>query len=274
MSSRYPPQFPPVWAVAWGDDPYGLWAELRVDKVVQRMRWIESGEFDMGSPEDEPERYGNEGPQHRVRISEGFWLADSACTQALWLAVMGGDPRRAYLVGDLQNPVERASWDDVSDFLCTLQRKLPEGGEPLLPTEAQWEYACRAGTRTPFNLGENVTVDQVNYDGNHPYLGGAKGKWRERAMPVKSLAPNGWGLYEMHGNVWEWCADSRRTYDKLEEGVVLQDPTGPSSALSGMRAVRGGSWINYPQSARSAYRGTIGRGIRRDIVGFRLALRS
>ena len=256
---------------AFGKDGFGLFLDLSVNDITQRFRWIEPGEFLMGSPKGEPERLDREGPQHRVRLIEGFWLADSACTQALWLAVLGGE-NPSYFKDDPQCPVEQVSWDDVQGFLKSLGEHLPSGARPGLPTEAQWEYACRAGTGTPFSFGENITPEQVNYDGNYPYHGGKKGKSRQRTVPVKSLPPNRWGLYEMHGNVWEWCADGLREYEAVSEGDAVLDPEGPSDSSS--RALRGGSWLDVARSSRSAGRDACGRGFRNDFIGFRLALRS
>ncbi|HNO60224.1 MAG TPA: formylglycine-generating enzyme family protein, partial [Plasticicumulans sp.] len=213
-AARWPETFPPPFADAWGDDRYGLWAEFVIvtghGSAVQRLRWIEPGTFLMGSPDNEPERLNNEGPQHLVTLTRGFWLADTACTQGLWQAVTGGNPSQ--FKDDPQNPVEQVSWNDVQKFLRALEGLLP-GIEACLPSEAQWEYACRAGTTTPFSFGTQVTPAQVNYDGNFPYADGKKGEDRGRTVPVKSLPANDWGLYEMHGNVWEWCADGLRTYD-------------------------------------------------------------
>jgi formylglycine-generating enzyme required for sulfatase activity len=143
-------------------------------------------------------------PQHRGRLSQGFWLADTACTQALWQAVMGSNP--SDFSGDAQRPVEQVSGLDVREFLRKLEVLDPDY-RMSLPTEAQWEYACRAGTTTPFSCGQNVTPEQVNYDGNHPYAKGAQGEYRRQTVAVKTLQPNPWGLYEMHGNVAEWCAE-------------------------------------------------------------------
>jgi formylglycine-generating enzyme len=270
-SPNFPKYFPPLWASAYGDDTFGLWAELEIADVVQRMRWIEPGEFLMGSPESEWVRRENEGPQHRVRITDGFWLADSACTQAFWLAVVGGEnPSR--FKEDLSCPVERISFDGVAGFLSQLQTLLPEECMATLPTEAQWEYACRAGTQTPFHFGANITPSQVNYDGNYPYADGKKGIYRERTIPVKSLPPNAWGLYEMHGNVWEWCADDSRDYRALEAGQAELDPQG--SYQSSARALRGGSWFSLAGYVRAAYRDHYVRDYRDDVVGFRLFLRS
>ena len=174
---------PPSWADknGWGTDEYGHWVTFSVEnkqgqKITQRMRWIEPGTFLMGSPENEPERLDDEGPQHSVTIGRGFWLFDTACTQALWEAVMGENPSR---FKGADRPVENVSWNDCQDFLQRLNERLP-GLDLALPSEAQWEYACRAGTTTPFSFGANITPEQVNYNGDYPYAGGKKGLYRQR----------------------------------------------------------------------------------------------
>lgn len=216
----------------------------------------------MGSPEDEPERDDDEVP-HEVTLSEGYWLADTACTQVLWQAVTGRNPN-GYKDHPGQ-PVEQVSWDDVQDFLGELNRRLP-GLEARLPSEAEWEYACRAGTTTPFSFGENVTPEQVNYDGNYPYASGAKGVNRQKTVPVGSLPANPWGLYEMHGNVWEWCADWYGGYPTAPQ----VDPRGAASG--GARVLRGGSWYVRGRLVRSACRLRYEPGGHDDYIGFRLAL--
>ena len=222
----------------------------------------------MGSPDGELDHQAREGPQHRVTLSEGYWLADSECTQALWKAVTGNNP--SHFKNDAQHPVEQVSWDDVQTFLRKLEQLMP-GIEAKLPTEAQWEYACRAGTKTPFSFGENISPEQVNYDGNEPYLKGEKGLYRQQTVAVKSLPPNKWGLYEMHGNVWEWCADGLRDYSKEPQ----RDPEGPLSGGKGAhRALRGGSWFDFAGWARSAFRFAYPPGIANHVLGFRLSLRS
>jgi sulfatase modifying factor 1 len=160
--------------------------------------------------------------------------------------------------------VESVSWDDCRDFINKLNG-LKSGLHLRLPTEAEWEYACRAGTQTPFWFGENITPDQVNYDGNHPYAGGTKGKYREETVAVKSLPCNGWGLYQMHGNVWEWCADR---YGKYPTGSVM-NPGGPTDGA--YRVGRGGGWISSGRSVRSADRGGVEPASRFRSTGFRLA---
>lgn len=270
----------PAWAQEIGRDAYGLYAivEIRGQKasagakvVVQRLRYIEAGHFRMGSPASEPERPQNEGPQHPVTLSAGFWLADSACTQALWEAVMGRNPSHFHAKngGGPQHPVEQVSWNDVQGFLRALEKRLP-GVIAGLPSEAEWEYACRAGTSTAFSFGDQITAEQVNYAGNRPYAGGSQGLYRESTVPVRSLPANAWGLYEMHGNVWEWCADGQREYGERDE----IDPRGPEGEAVAARVLRGGSWINGAWRARSAGRLVVApvRVVRSD--GFRFSLRS
>ena len=270
-AQRWPPAFPPAGASAWGDDQYGLWIEVMIGGPVQRFRWIEPGEFLMGSPAGEPERGDDEGPQHVVRLTEGYWLAETACSQAVWEAVMGDNPSR--FKDDPQNPVEQVSWADVAGeggFLRRLEKLLP-GMEASLPTEAEWEYACRAGTETAFNwCSDTITPEQANYDGQTGYDGGPTGEYRQKTVPVKSFAPNAWGLYQMHGNVWEWCADGPRPYD----GTPQRDPRGQTGdGEDAPRVVRGGSWFSDPPWLRAAYRSKP-RGGRHVNQGFRFLLRS
>ena len=190
--------FPAPWAVAFGEDAFGLWQAFEIGGERQVMRWIAPGKFLMGSPEDEPERHDNETP-HLVTISRGYWLAESATTQALWQAVMGENSAR--FVDDAQNPVEKVSWHDCRDFIDAINEQLGNGPRLRLPTEAEWEYACRAGSKGPFSWGDTLTTAQANYDGGYPYADGEKGEYRERTLPVIAFAPNAWGLYQMHGNV-------------------------------------------------------------------------
>jgi formylglycine-generating enzyme required for sulfatase activity len=255
-----PTEFPTLWASDWGEDAYGLWMAFRYRGVRQQLRWIPPGEFLMGSPETEKERYDDE-TQHPVILTQGFWLADTACTQALWQAVMGDNP--SHFKGD-ERPVEQVSWDDVQSFIGKLNELAPDVNFRL-PTEAEWEYACRAGTPTPFWFGEQITSEQVNYDGNYPYAGGKKGQYREETVDVKALPCNDWGLYQMHGNVWEWCSD---WYGDYPTDTAI-DPLG--AAMGEGRVLRGGGWANVGGLARSAdrLRGVPAR--RLDALGFRLA---
>ena len=259
----------------YGVDQFGLYADLEVisrgfikklfgnsNLIIQRFRWIAPGSFMMGSPDSEPERYEGE-TQHPVTLTKGFWLADSACTQALWKAVVGKNP--AHFKDNENNPVEKVSWRDAQAFITQLNTLIPDLSARL-PTEAEWEYACRAGTETPFSFGGNITPEQVNYHGNYPYAGGQKGLYREKTVPVKSLPPNPWGLYEMHGNVWEWCADWLGDYPR--QAVI--DPLGPDQGT--FRVLRGGSWYYIGRNVRSANRGGDEPDNRNVNIGFRLAL--
>ncbi len=251
----------PEWADEVGVDDYGLYAEFRIANVVQRMRWIAPGQFMMGSPETESERFEDRELLHGVVLTRGLWLADTACTQALWQAVMGDNP--ASFKG-VQRPVESVSWDDVQAFFGRLKNERP-GLELRLPTEAEWEYACRAGTDTPFWFGDKITPEQVNYDGNFPYAGGEKGRYREETVDVKSLPRNGWGLYQMHGNVLEWCADWYSEYPS----ETMIDPIGSDKGAS--RVLRGGGWGDFGRIVRSAFRLGLGPARRGFNFGFRLA---
>ena len=257
-----PSPFPPEWASSWGQDQYGIWAAFQIDGVEQMMRWIRPGVFMMGSPEDEPEREDDE-KQHEVTLTKGFWLADTACTQEFWEKVMGENP--SDFKGDDELPVENVSWNDCQEFLQALSKRF-KGLNFRLPTEAEWEYACRAGTQTPFSFGDNITTDQVNYSGEYPYNGAPKGEYRDKALPVKDLPCNQWGLYQMHGNIWEWCAD---WFGEYPIGSV-EDPGGPTKGE--YRVLRGGSWIYDGRNVRSAYRFRIFPVSRDWFYGFRFSL--
>jgi formylglycine-generating enzyme required for sulfatase activity len=283
-----PDPYPPAWANAHGDDRFGLWADftLPASTITQRLRWIAPGEFDMGSPPDEPERYADEGDKpRRVQISQGFWLLDTACTQALWQAVMDENPAHfnEHNKGGPQHPVERVSWLKVQDFLVKVAALLP-GLSPdfvaTLPTEAEWEYACRAGSTTPFSFGNNIDTDQVNYHGGHPYADAAKGEVRGSTVAVKALPANAWGCYQMHGNVWEWCADAREDFFEKLQPLFTCDP-GLAAALfplagnqPSIRVVRGGSWCDGARGAGSACRVRFAPDSRFLFLGFRFVLRT
>jgi formylglycine-generating enzyme len=261
VTSSIPEEFPPSFASGWGEDIYGLFCEFSFKDITQRMRWISPGTFQMGSPASEPERDDDDELQHSVTLTRGYWLADTACTQGLWEAVTGENP--SHFKGT-ERPVEMVSWEDCQRFLERLNNFIPEL-QLRLPTEAEWEYACRAGTTTPFSFGKNISPEQVNYDGNYPYTGGRKGVYREETIPVKALACNPWGLYQMHGNVWEWCQDWYGEYPTYAE----TDPIGLSEGAG--RVLRGGGWFSFARFVRSACRFRNVPGYRSSFIGFRFA---
>jgi formylglycine-generating enzyme required for sulfatase activity len=248
----------PPWASDAGNDKYGRYADLTVEGVTQRFRWIEPGTFWMGSPESEKGRYDWE-IRHQVTLTKGYWLADTACTQALWVAVMDGNP--AKFQNDLNNPVEQVSWEDIQEhFLLSLNSMIPNLNARL-PTETEWEYACRAGTTTAYFFGNNISDDLARY-----------GKWFAGTVPVKSFSANPWGLYQMHGNVWEWCQDASQE-KLLAESVTDQQGVASGDKQAGVeRVIRGGSWGNLGRFCRSASRHWFEPDVRLDDLGFRLVL--
>jgi len=229
----------PGWATACGHDAWGHWAELAVGPVSQRLRYLAAGVFDMGAPIGEPGRRSDE-VRRPIGIDRPFWLADTACSQALWQEVTGHQP--SWFRGD-DLPVEQVSWDAVTvRFLPELNRRVP-GLNATLPIEAQWEYACRAGTATAYHWGDGpVASDHAHHEACHP----------RQTVPVRSFEPNAWGLYQMHGNVMEWCAQSQRV-------------------CSETRMVRGGAWSSHARWLRAASRLERNRSSARNDLGFRLA---
>jgi formylglycine-generating enzyme required for sulfatase activity len=252
----------------------------QVNGVKIAMVSIPGGTFVMGSPEDEEGREpyswleGSESPQHQVTI-EPFYIGKYSVTQAQWLAVMGSNPSR-FKDGNWENrPVENVSWNDAIAF-CDKLSKLT-GQEYRLPSEAEWEYGCRAGTTTPFYFGETITTDLANYDGTDnetlgwsgSYVSGPKGVCHSETTEVGKFPPNAFGLYDQHGNVWEWCGDN---WHENYEGA----PTDGSVWKGGdesRRVLRGGSWINYPDNTRAANRNRYNPVDRYYYIGFRVVRR-
>ncbi|WP_202924042.1 SUMF1/EgtB/PvdO family nonheme iron enzyme [Rhodovulum sulfidophilum] len=264
----------PDWASGWGEDEYGVFVEITVGDVTQALRWCPPGRFMMGSPE-EAERFDDEGPQIEITFARGFWLFETPVTQALYEAVTGENPAR---FNGADRPVENVSWEEAQAFLTALNDWMP-GLELRLPSEAEWEYACRAGSTTPFEptvahrySGASITPDEVNYDGNYPYGDAPKGTYRKETVPVKGrpFRPNAWGLWHMHGNVWEWCADA--WYDS-HEGASPDGRPRQASQQEGetSRVIRGGSWGFDAWLCRSASRHRLAPGLRLDGLGFRPA---
>lgn len=227
------------------------------------FRWCPAtgdGGFMMGSPASEKEKgRGDDEKQHRVVLTRGFWVAETEVTQGLWQAVMGNNPSRFKRGADY--PVEQVSWEDCREFLRKVNTsgKLPEGVKAALPTEAQWEYACRAGTSGAY-AGD---LDRV------AWYGGYSGNSGSTTHAVGQKNANGWGLYDMHGNVWEWCAD-KYSYDYDTTATARRDPTGAKAGQN--RVLRGGSWINIAGNCRSAYRYRNWPVNRYGYNGFRLSL--
>ncbi len=244
----------PDWASSAGFDEYGRWAEFEVKGAVQRLRWIEPGTFLMGSTEEEEGRFEREGPQHEVTLIEGYWLAETACTQELWAAVMAGNP--SHFKGKT-NPVESVAFTQVEAFIEAINAQV-SGLELKLPSEAEWEYACRAGSENP-SYGDLNAV--AWFDGNSA----------SKTHPVKRKLANRWGLYDMLGNVEEWCVDGADDYecDTYLEAAV-SDPSAPAGERP-FRVVRGGSWIDLARLVRAAYRDALRREIRFHGLGFRVA---
>lgn len=244
------------------EDRFGTAITLEIGNARQIFRWLPPGRFSMGSPTGEPER-GRGETLHEVTLSRGFWLADTACTQAFWLAVWPVNP--SHFQDHPNNPVENVSWHDAQGFIAELNRRLP-GLAARLPSEAEWEYACRAGTTTPFAFGETIDCTQANYHGSYPYANGDKGIYRQRTVAVEALPANRWGLYQMHGNVWEWCSDWHAEYP----AAAQRDPRGPG--FGKMRILRGGTWSDPARYLRSATRSRIEPAYRPRSTGFRIAL--
>ena len=235
--------------------------EIVTNSLGMKFAWIPPGTFLMGSPPNEPERSDDE-TQHRVTLTKGFWMGVHQVTQAQWQAVMGGNPSN--FKGESNLPVENVSWDECVAFCEALGHK--DSKTYRLPTEAEWEYACRAGATTPFHFGDTISVDQANYDSNYTYGADKKGIHRQKTTPVGSFPPNTWGLYDMHGNVWEWCQDWYGPYPE-------EDLKDPQWFVGGDRRVcRGGSWGNIPGDCRSAFRIWYAPAYRYYYLGCRVAL--
>lgn len=201
----------------------------------------------MGSPKDEPGRREDE-LQHKVILTKGFWIADTPVTQALWQVVMGENP--SYFLGE-ERPVENVSWMDAQAFIAKMNGMKAEL-KLCLPTEAQWEYACRAGTLTPFFCGNQIDIFQVNYDSLFPYNFGKSYESRQQTVNVNDLLCNDWGLYQMHGNVWEWCQDC---YDGYPSDPITDPEEGSKNDYcSYHRVLRGGLWFISGVECRYASR--------------------
>ena len=231
--------------------------------ITMKLVKIPAGTFMMGSSAGEKDRDSDEGPQHKVTITKPFYMGTCEVTQEQYEAITSKNP--SYFKG-AKNPVGKVSWNDAVAFCKALSDKT--GKTVRLPTEAEWEYACRAGTTTPFNTGETISTDQANYDGNYTYGSGRKGVYRKKTIAVGSFKPNAFGLYDMHGNVWEWCSNwyDARTYANAN----TRDPKGPASGSD--RVLRGGAWLSNPRLCRSANRRWYDPDFGDDFFGFRVVV--
>ena len=250
----------------------------RDQRVPLELLPIPGGTFWMGASDGEGGS-DRELPRHRVTVPL-FWMGRYPVTQGQYKAVMGSNPATRYDVKFVldDKPVVGVSWDEAVAFcqkLTVLCQEELKGGEILLPTEAQWEYACRAGTETAFHFGDRLNSDQANFAGTDTYNGSQKGEHRQVTTPVGSFPANGWGLQDMHGNVWEWCLDHwHDSYDDKPEALKQNGST--SWVMSNKRAnrlLRGGSWGDIPRYCRSAYRFNDDPGVRNLVNGFRVVCR-
>ena len=275
----------------------------QIDGLELTMLKIPAGSFLMGSPEAEEGRIDAEGPQHLVEIGD-FLMGQTPITQAQWRVVAGWQPpdgeswarelklnpsyfqggyeqkgvNARLLAGELntdQRPVEQVSWEDAIEFCKRLSKRT--GQNYSLPSEAQWEYACRAGSATPFHFGETISPELANYNANHTYGDGPKGKYRKQTTPVGMFPANAWGLKDMHGNVWEWCLDQwHPSYEGapmdasvwVDADIKRADVNKDDRFIS--RLLRGGSWLYLPRYCRSAFRYRLRPGGVDSLVGLRV----
>lgn len=250
----------------WDESPTraaGCRQTLKIGDVEYGFCWIPAGEFDMGSPKSEQREADanmyidyfwdfSEEALHHVKLTKGFWLLETPMPQSLYEEVMGTNPSK--FKGD-NLPVENVSWYDATEFCEELTKRLPKWLKATLPTEAQWECACRAGTKTAYWYGDSADSGKMNYNRN---IG--------KTTPVKKYKPNPWGLYDVSGNVWEWCLDYFGDYPT---GTAI-DPKGPTSAS--IRVFRGGGWNYRARYCRSAFRGMVSPDFRFSYLGFRFLL--
>ena len=288
------PMTRPDWASAFGRDRFGLYADLLIESVTQKLRWIPPGRFTMGSPDSEPGRRDPEGPQHEVTIGTGFWLFDTPVTQALWEALM--EEKNPSRFVHLERPVEQVDWHQAGEFTERLSKRFPALAFHL-PSEAEWEYACRAGTSAATYAGpmEILGANNAPVLDEIAWYGGNSGRnfdldegqdssgWPDKQYPddeqagtriVKQKRPNAFGLYDMLGNVYEWCQDEwHDSYEGAPDdgSAWLGQSSGQDKEGRADRVFRGGSWDLNAQYVRSAFRRRYEPSRRNFILGFRCA---
>jgi formylglycine-generating enzyme required for sulfatase activity len=276
---------PPIWATAWGKDEFGAYASFSIGGVSQRLRWISPGRFWMGAPDGEAGRFDDEGPRRQVTLGSGFWMMDTPVRQSLWQAVMDNNPSR---FKSPDRPVENVDWAMIKQFLSRLNAKVV-GLELVLPTEAQWEYACRAGGEMATYAGDlellgsrNAPVlDRIAWYGGNSGVGFElenghnSSDWRGKQYPdspsgthlVGQKPPNAFGLHDMLGNVWELCADH---WHDGYDGAPTDGSAWIDDDDATRRVVRGGSWYDYARNVRAAGRDCFFSELRLGYEEFRL----
>jgi len=232
-----------------------------IPSINYKMNYIRPGTFMMGSPSSEKGRYKDE-KQHQVTLTKGFYIGVTEVTQGQWKRIMGNNPSHFKNCGE-DCPVEQISWSDCKEFILRLNKR-EKTRRYRLPTEAEWEYACRATSRSAFANGQ-ITEKDCGHDANLDKIGWYCGNSGKKTHPVAQKKPNSWGLYDMHGNVWEWCQDWHEKYPSLH----LTDPKGPTSGSG--RIFRGGGWNLSARRCRSAFRDSYSPHVRYKLLGFRLA---
>jgi len=248
-------------ALGCGGDLPATGARWREPVSGMEFAYVPPGRYRVGSPASEPGREPQE-TRHEVVLSRGYWIGRHEVTQRQWAAVMPAS-RRPFARLDPEAPVENVDWFAANELAARLTTRSP-GERFRLPTEAEWEIACRAGSDTPYATSELLTSEQANYDGRFPLPGQPAGRFHGATTTVGSYPPNRWGLHDLHGNVWEWTLDDHCPYPQ----ATARDPL--ATCASGLKVIRGGSWLFNADSARCAVRYTHSPRDRGPSLGLRL----